>query len=82
MRAHDAPPAATADLEHLVRRVHERALRWLRRHRYLNDRPPDERGNDTAAKEPIDAFAALALAGGTFPARPFAPDRGSDDGRF
>ena len=35
-----------------------------------------------AAKEPIDAFAALALAGGTFSARPFAPDRGTDVGRF
>jgi hypothetical protein len=78
VRAHDAPPPDTRDLEDLVRRVHERALRWLRRHRYLDDRPAEERGNDTPAKVAIDAFADLGLAGGTFSARPFAPDRGPD----
>lgn len=31
----------------VVRRVHLRALVWLRRHNYLDERPAEERGNDT-----------------------------------
>jgi hypothetical protein len=42
VHVHDAPPEK-ADLGELVGRVHDRALVWLRRRRYLDDRPADER---------------------------------------
>jgi hypothetical protein len=57
----------------VVRRVHDRVLVFLRKHRYLDARPAEERGNDTPEPLPIAAFAALALAAGTFIGRPFAP---------
>jgi hypothetical protein len=60
----------------LVRRVHRRAVVWLRRHRHLDERPAEERGHDAAEHEPMDAFAALALAGGSFAARPAAAEAG------
>lgn len=82
VRFHDAPAPGKDDLEDLVRRVHDRAVVWLGRHRYLDERPAEERGHDTRQQEPIDAFAALALAGGTFTARPFAPDSAPGDAAF
>lgn len=82
VRFHDAPPPDNADLEGLVRRIHDRALVWLRRHRYLDERPAEERSNEAREQEPIDAFAALALAGGAFTARPFAPDSSSEGTTF
>jgi hypothetical protein len=74
IRLHEAPPPATTDVARVARRVHDRALVWLRRHRYLDERPAEECGNDAPELLPIDAFAALALAGGTFVGRPFAPE--------
>jgi hypothetical protein len=73
VRVHEAPPPEKADLDELVRRVHARALVWLRRHHYLDERPAEEHGNDAREQEPLDAFAALALAGGKFVGRPFEP---------
>jgi hypothetical protein len=75
----DAPPPEKSDLDTLVHRVHDRALVWLRRHGYLDSRSVEERGNDTPDQTPLDAFAALALAGGAFTARPFAPAERDDD---
>jgi Putative transposase/Transposase zinc-binding domain len=77
VRWHDAPAPEKADLEALVRRVHRRALRWLRRHGYLDEGDAEERPND---REPMADFAVLALAGGAFSARPFVPS--SDDASF
>jgi hypothetical protein len=78
VRVHEAPPPAKADLHELVRRVHDRAVVFLRRHDYLDECPADERGNLTGEPAPLDAFAALALAGGSFTARPFAPEPRAD----
>src|SRR5207247_11323870 len=75
---HEAPPPSKADLEPLVVRVHDRALVWLRRHGYLDDRAAEERGNDTKQPAPMDAFAALALAGGSVVGRPSAPGHEQD----
>jgi len=71
VRVHEAPPPDKADLDELVRRVHDRALVWLRRHRYADERTAEEHGNDPREQEPLDAFATLALAGGKFVGRPF-----------
>jgi hypothetical protein len=59
--------------------VHDRALVWLRRHRYLDERPAEDRSNEPAADTPIDALARLALGGGTFVSRPFAAEERARD---
>jgi hypothetical protein len=80
VRVHEAPPPAKTDVADVARRLHARALAWLRKRRYLDERPAEERGNDAPEPLPIDAFAALALAGGTFIGRPFAPrERAGED---
>src|SRR5262245_18564117 len=75
---HEAPPPSKSDLDELVGRVHDRALVWLQRHGYIDNRRPEERDSDTKQPAPIDAFAALALAGGSFVGRPSAPSSQSD----
>ena len=42
-----------------------RALRWLRAHRYVDERPAEDRSNEQSADTAIEACAALALRGGT-----------------
>ena len=59
-----AETGAVSFPQRFVRRVHDRALVWLRRHRYLDERTAEEHGNDPREQEPLDAFATLALAGG------------------
>ena len=76
---HEAPPPAKTDVALVAQRVHDRSLVWLRRHRYLDERPAEDRGNEPAADTPVDALARLALAGGTFLVRPFAPREGADE---
>jgi hypothetical protein len=77
---HEAPPPAKTDVADVARRVHARALAWLHKRRYLDERSVQERGNDAPEQTPIDAFAALALAAGTFLGRPCAPSkRASED---
>src|SRR5262249_14531418 len=73
VRVHEAPPPAKTDGGDVARRVHDRALVWLRRHRYLDERPAEDRSNEPAADTPVDSLARLALAGGTFLRRPFTP---------
>jgi hypothetical protein len=79
VRLHEAPPPAKDDVATVVQRVHDRALVWLRRHRYLDERRAEDRGNEPAADTPVDALARLALAGGTFLGRPFAPREHTGD---
>jgi hypothetical protein len=62
-----------------VQRVHDRALPWLRKHKYLDDRPAEERSNESPATTPIDAFASMGLGGGTFLGKPFAPRESDGD---
>src|SRR5262245_51637820 len=52
-------------------RVHDRAIVWLGRHGYLDERPVEERGDETDEKTPLDALAEIALSGGRYEARPF-----------
>jgi Putative transposase/Transposase zinc-binding domain len=79
VRLHDSPPPAKADVVDVVQRVHDRVIVWLRRHRYLDERSAEERGNEPAASTPLDALARIALAGGTFLGQPFVPKDRTDD---
>jgi len=79
VRLHETRPPEKDEVEEVARRVHDRVVRWLRRHRYLDERPWEDRGNEPAEPTPLDGFSRIALAGGTFLARPFAP-REHEDG--
>jgi hypothetical protein len=77
---HEAPPPAKADVVDVARRVHDRALAWLRRHRYLDERSAEALCNEPAAETLIDALARLALAAGTFVGQPLpAAERAGDE---
>jgi hypothetical protein len=52
-----------ADVADVAERVHERALRWLRKHKYLDARAAEDRSNEPSAPTPIEGFASLALGG-------------------
>ena len=67
----EAPPPSKEDVSDIATRVHDRVLRWLRRHGYADDRPAEERGNDVSETTPMDGLTRLALAGGAFLGLPF-----------
>jgi hypothetical protein len=73
VRVHEAPPPAKTDVVDVARRVHDRALVWLRKRRYLDERPAEDRGNEPPVLTPVEGLARLALAGGTFFGRPSRP---------
>ena len=79
VRIHEAPPPTKTDVAQVARRVHDRALVWLRRHRYLDEHRAEDRSNEPAADTPIDALARLALAGGTFVGRPLPTAERAED---
>ena len=79
LRFHEAPPPDKADVEALAKRVHDRAVRWLRRHGYLDERAAEERSNEPPAASPMDDMTRIALSRGTFLARPFARKSAKDD---
>jgi hypothetical protein len=72
VRFHQAKAPEKADIEDVARRVHDRVVRWLRRHGYLDERPAEERSNERAALSPMQDMTRIALSRGTFLARPFA----------
>jgi hypothetical protein len=53
-------------------------VKWLRRHRYLEERAAEERSNEPAEPSALEGCAQLALAGGAFLARPFDPKENRD----
>ncbi|MDC0679560.1 transposase [Sorangium atrum] len=71
VRFRDAPPPSKDDVSEVARRVRERALLWLRRRGYLDERAAEERSNETIEPSALDACTQLALAGGAYLARPF-----------
>ena len=71
VRFHDAPPPSKDDVSEVARRVRERALPWLRRRGYLDERAAEERSNETIEPSALDACTQLAFAGGAYLARPF-----------
>ncbi len=78
-RLHETRPPDKTEIDEVARRVHDRAVRWLRRHGYLDERALDERSNEPADATPMDGLSRIALAGGTFLARPFTPKEHADD---
>jgi hypothetical protein len=59
---HEAPPPSKDDVDEVAQRVRDRALRWLRRHGYLDERAAEERGNEPLAPDALDGCVQLALA--------------------
>jgi hypothetical protein len=78
VRFHEAPPPSKGDVGEVARRVRKRALLWLRRRGYLDERAAEERSNETVEPSALDACTQLALAGGAFLARPFEPKDNPD----
>jgi len=70
VRFHEAPAPAKEDVAEVARRVRDRAVRWLRRRGYLDERAAEDRGNEAAEPSALDGCTQLALAGGAFLARP------------
>jgi hypothetical protein len=48
VRLHQTPEPSKDNVDEVARRVRHRALRWLRRHGYLDERAAEERGNAPA----------------------------------
>jgi Putative transposase/Transposase zinc-binding domain len=76
---HEAPPPSKDDVAEVAQRVRDRAVRWLHRHGYLDERAAEERGNEAAEPSAIDGCTQLALAGGAFLARPAASPNDTTD---
>jgi hypothetical protein len=58
--------------------VHDRAVRWLRRRGYLDERAAEDRSNEAAEPSALDGCTQLALAGGALLARPDTPSDTTD----
>ena len=58
-------PSAEA-LVGIVRRVRDRAYRWLRKRGYLEERAAEERSNEAPEQSALEACAEAALRGGRF----------------
>jgi hypothetical protein len=63
---HPLPAPEPSDLDSIVRRVHKRAVAWLRRRGYLDAQPLEERSPGTNAPGAIEACAAIAMQRGAF----------------
>jgi hypothetical protein len=82
VRFHEAKAPEKADVEDVARRVHDRVVRWLRRHGCLDERPAEERSHERAALSPMEDMTRIALSRGAFLARPFARKGKDDDEPF
>jgi hypothetical protein len=60
------PPPSHDAIERVERRVHDRALRRLKRHGYLDERQPEERSIEVRQLSALDGCAQLALRTGSF----------------
>src|SRR6185503_6560891 len=78
VRVHEAPPPSKDDVDEVARRVRTRALRWFRRHGYLDERAVDERCHEPAEPDALQGCMQLALAGGAFLARKEEPKANPD----
>src|SRR5262249_47731622 len=70
VRFHEATPPTKDDVATGAQRVRDRAVRWLSRHGFVDERAAEERGNPPAEPSALEGCMQLALAGGTFLARP------------
>ena len=63
---HPAGAADAADLQAIAQRVQKRVTAWLRRHRYLDDKPVEGRSNEPAEQGALEACAEVAMQRGAF----------------
>jgi hypothetical protein len=68
---HEAKAPSKDDIGEVAKRVRDRVVKWLRRHRCLDERAAEERGNEATEPSALAACTQLALADGAFVARPF-----------
>jgi hypothetical protein len=73
------PPPSRDAIERVARRVHDRAVRWLKRHHYLDERDAEERGNASEALSALNGCAQLALRAGSFQALKAMGSEGSEE---
>ena len=66
IRFHSLAPPTQDLLDRVVRRVRDRALRWLRKHGFIDERLAEERGNEQPDRGALEACADTALRGGAF----------------
>ena len=59
--------------------MRDRALAWLRRRGFLDERPAEERSNETLEAAAIEACAAIAMALGTHATLPSEEDHAEED---
>jgi hypothetical protein len=78
-RLHETPPPEKSDIGDVARRVHDRARSSGFAGIATSTNGLPRTGNEPPAASPIDAFARLALGGGTFVARPFVPTPNGDE---
>jgi hypothetical protein len=62
---HPAPAPDAAELREIVRRVHKRAIAWLRRHGYVDETKLGG-SNEAPGQGALDACAAIAMQRGAF----------------
>lgn len=63
-------PFASPRFRTLLRGLDPAFVRWLERHGYVDERAAEDRGNEPAEPSAIEGCKQLALAGGTFLAKP------------
>jgi hypothetical protein len=69
-RFHAAAAPSPGELHAVVKRAHDRILKWLRRRGLIDETPAEDRSNEPPDTTPIDACAQVAMHGGTFAAIP------------
>jgi Putative transposase/Transposase zinc-binding domain len=78
---HLAPAPTAEDLSAIVERTQRRAMAWLRRRGYMDERPLEDRSDEPEAQTALDACAAIAIGRGqvTTLTRPGAADAADED---
>jgi hypothetical protein len=61
---HPAPAPTLEELEAIARRAERRSLAWLRRRGYMEERPLEDRSNESPAQTALDACADIAMGPG------------------
>jgi hypothetical protein len=78
VRFHPAPAPDNAELQAIARSVHRRAMAWLGRHGYIDDRPIEARSTESPELGAIEACAAIAMHRGAFAKLAIDEDHGAD----
>jgi hypothetical protein len=76
LRFHPAPAPRHEELCVVVKRVHDRVVKWLRHRGLIDERDAQDRSTEPPEQTPIDACADVAMRGGTFAAITDSDDDG------